>query len=247
MYVSGSQNARSWTERWVQDQAYCPNCGRTNVEKFPNNQPLADFHCLSCTEQFELKSQKTAFGDKVLDGEFHAKCRRLAANDNPNLMLLNYDRNLLRVTNFFVVPKHFFIRDIIEERKPLSEAARRAGWVGSKIVLKQVPEAGKIFFVRNGEVLPRKTVLEKWQQTLFLRDQNLEARGWLVEVMKCVELVGKTEFEIDDMYAFADRLARLYPNNRNVKPKIRQQLQFLRDRNFIEFVGRGRYRLRAKS
>jgi type II restriction enzyme len=31
----------------------------------------------------------------------------------------------------------------------------------------------------------------------------------------------------------------------NVRPKIRQQLQVLRDRGWTEFVGRGRYRLRS--
>ena len=39
--------------------------------------------------------------------------------------------------------------------------------------------------------------------------------------------------------------ARLYPANHNVRPKIRQQLQVLRDRGWLEFVGRGRYRVRA--
>jgi hypothetical protein len=38
---------------------------------------------------------------------------------------------------------------------------------------------------------------------------------------------------------------RLYPGNRNVRPKIRQQLQMLRDRGWLEFTGRGRYRLRG--
>jgi len=63
--------------------------------------------------------------------------------------------------------------------------------------------------------------------------------------MKCVENIGKPEFQIDDIYAFADRLSRLYPDNRNVKPKIRQQLQFLRDRGYLDFVSRGYYRLRS--
>src|SRR5262245_66606320 len=43
--------------------------------------------------------------------------------------------------------------------------------------------------------------------------------------MKCVELIGKPEFELNDVYAFEGRLSQLYPNNRHVKQKIRQQLQ----------------------
>jgi len=62
-------------------------------------------------------------------------------------MLLNYDLKQLVVTNLFVVPKHFFVREIIQERKPLAPTARRAGWIGCNILLGQIPESGKIFLV----------------------------------------------------------------------------------------------------
>nr|WP_315750050.1 MULTISPECIES: DpnI domain-containing protein [unclassified Bradyrhizobium] len=129
-YTSGTQKARAWTEAWVGAQAYCPNCGQSNMTQFPNNSPLADFLCKACSEEFELKSQKKAFGAKVADGAYGTKCERLAASNNPNLLLMNYDRDTRSVINLFVVPKHFFIRDIIEQRKPLAATARRAGWSG---------------------------------------------------------------------------------------------------------------------
>jgi hypothetical protein len=65
--------------------------------------------------------------------------------------------------------------------------------------------------------------------------------------MTCVDAIGKREFQIDDIYAFEDRLRRLYPENKNVRPKIRQQLQFLRDRGYLDFVSRGYYRLRSEN
>jgi type II restriction enzyme len=163
-----------------------------------------------------------------------------------NLFLMNYDRKQLSVMNFFVVPKHFFVRDVIEERKPLAQTARRAGWVGSNILLSQIPESGKIFIVRAGQPEPKESVLAKWNRTLFLRDQGQEGRGWLIEVMKCVESIGRRDFQIEDIYAFEDVLSKLYPGNRNVRPKIRQQLQFLRDRGYLDFVSRGYYRLRSE-
>jgi type II restriction enzyme len=245
-YTSGSQSARAWTERWVHDWAYCPNCGSQKVNPFPNNSPVADFLCLSCKEEYELKSHKTkAFGNKVPDGAFRTKCDRLAADNNPNLFLLNYDRRALAVINFVVVPKHFFVREIIEERKPLAPTARRAGWIGSNILLNKIPDSGTIFIVRAGQPEPKEIVLAKWRKTLFLRDQGQEGRGWLIEVMKCVEAVGKRDFQIDDIYAFEKELSQLYPGNRNVRPKIRQQLQFLRDRGYLDFMSRGYYRLRS--
>jgi len=106
-YASGSQNARTWTEAWVSAWAYCPHCGNAKISSFPNNSPLADFFCTSCSEEFELKSQKGKFGAKVLDGEFKTKCERLAASNNPNLLLMNYDLKSRAVVNLFIVPKHF--------------------------------------------------------------------------------------------------------------------------------------------
>jgi len=244
-YTSGSQSARSWTERWVRDQVFCPNCGSPKISAFPPNQPVADFFCPACKEEYELKSQKTKFGSSVTDGAFRTMCERLAASNNPNLFLLKYDLKQLGVTDLFVVPKHFFVREIIQERKPLAETARRAGWIGCNILLSQIPDSGKIFFVRHGQEQPKKSVLAQWQKTLFLRDEEAETRGWLIEVMKCVELIGKHEFQLDDVYAFESKLSQLYPNNRHVKQKIRQQLQVLRDRGYLDFVSRGFYRLRS--
>jgi type II restriction enzyme len=45
------------------------------------------------------------------------------------------------------------------------------------------------------------------------------------------------------VYRFENRLAGLHPQNRNIRPKIRQQLQVLRDRGLLEFVERGVYRV----
>jgi predicted Rdx family selenoprotein len=244
-YTSGSQSARAWTERWVRDWVYCPNCGGAKITPFPNNSPLADFYCLSCNEEYELKSQKSRFGNKVLDGAFQTKCDRLAASNNPNLFLLNYNLKELSVVNLLIVPKHFFVRDIIEERKPLAVTARRAGWIGSNILLNRIPASGKIHIIRNGLLQPKELVLAEWKKTLFLREEGLEARGWLIEVMKCVEAIGKQEFDINDVYAFEARLGDLYPNNQYIKQKIRQQLQVLRDRGYLDFVSRGYYRLRS--
>jgi type II restriction enzyme len=241
-YVSGSQVARVLTEAWATKNAFCPSCGHVQLTQFQNNRPVADLYCKNCSEEFELKSQKSKFGKKVADGAYRTMCNRLAARNNPNLMLLNYSPSL-GVSNLFVVPKHFFVTEIIEERKPLGEGARRAGWIGCNILLSQVPEAGKIHIVRDRVVLDRTSVLDQWQKTLFLRDETAASRGWLLNVLKCVETIGAKEFSLDDVYAFESRLSGLYPMNQHVRQKIRQQLQVLRDRSYLAFLGRGQYRL----
>ena len=63
--------------------------------------------------------------------------------------------------------------------------------------------------------------------------------------MRCVERIGRAEFTLDDVYSFEPHLSRLYPDNRNVRPKIRQQLQLLRDHGWLIFEGSGRYRRQA--
>src|SRR5256884_8235374 len=151
-YSSGSQNARGWTESWMGAWVYCPHCGNANISPFPNNSPLADFFCPSCNEEFELKSQKGTFGTRVVDGAFKTKCERLAASNNPNLLLLNYDLKSLAVVNLLIVPKHFFVREIIEERKPLAVTARRSGWIGSKILLDRLPQSGKNHILQSGGI-----------------------------------------------------------------------------------------------
>lgn len=98
-FHSQSQNARVWTEGWVHDNAFCPACGATAFRKLPNNSPVADFSCDDCSEQFELKSQSTRFGTRVVDGAYKTMTERLLARDNPNLLLMRYDRTARSVTD----------------------------------------------------------------------------------------------------------------------------------------------------
>jgi len=48
--------------------------------------------------------------------------------------------------------------------------------------------------------------------------------------MNIVESLEKKEFELQDIYNFENDLRILHPENNNIKAKIRQQLQVLRDK-----------------
>jgi type II restriction enzyme len=244
-YTSGLQRARVMTEPWVANQVYCPNCGNCHITSYANNHEVGDFYCPACKEEYELKSQRSRFGAKVADGAYPAMMRRLTGHSNPNLLLLNYDHRTLIVTNLVIVPKHFFTAEIIEERKPLPTTAKRAGWVGCSILLHAIPNFGRIPLIQNGFIEPKADVLAKWRQTLFLRKQrDIGAKGWLLHVMRCIERIGKTQFSIEDVYAFEHELQSAYPDNRHIRAKIRQRLQVLRDNGYIDFLGDGFYRLR---
>lgn len=243
-YKNLSQRIRVLTEHWVGKQVYCPNCGHLDIDKYENNKPVADFFCANCKEDYELKSKKDSVGAKIVDGAYRTMIERLQSTNNPNFFLLNYDPARFSVLNFLVIPKHFFVPDIIEKRKPLSETARRAGWVGCNILLQSIPQTGKIFFVKNRQIEPKESVVANWQRTLFLRDEReVSAKGWLLDTMSCIEKLGRKEFTLDKVYAFENFLKKKHPNNEHIRDKIRQQLQILRDKGYLKFITRGKYKL----
>ena len=157
---------------------------------------------------------------------------------------MTYDKSTFEIRNFLTIPKYFFVLSIIEKRKALSLTAKRAGWVGCNIDVSNIPELGKIFFVQNGVVKSKDEVLEKWSKTDFVKaTQNIESKGWLLDVLMCVEKIKKDEFSLEDVYAFEGVLKAKHPS----KTRSGQQLQFLRDKGVLDFVGRGQYRMRLKS
>jgi type II restriction enzyme len=244
-YKSASQKVRVLTEQWVDDSIFCPNCGQLNIDKYPNNQPVADFYCSNCKEDYELKSKQDNIGTKIVDGAYRTMVERLQSSRNPNFFLLNYDLQNFEVKDFLVIPKHFFVPEIIEKRKPLALTARRAGWVGCNILLQSIPQTGKIFFVRNKQIEPKTKVLSEWKKTLFLHEEKeVSAKGWLLDIMRSVEKLKKHGFVLDDIYAFEKELSKLHPENKHIKDKIRQQLQILRDKGYLEFIRKGIYRVR---
>lgn len=232
------------TESWVNRLIFCPNCGN-KVSRFENNSPVADFYCNNCSEEYELKSKNGTIGKKIVDGAYATMIQRLQAESNPNFFFLTYNKSTLQIRNFLTIPKYFFVPAIIEKRPPLRPTAKRKGWVGCNIDISNIPEIGKIYYVQNGLIKNRDEVLEKWSKTEFVKNTSNKEKGWMFDVLACIEKLNKKEFSLDEVYAFENYLEQKHPQNHRVKEKIRQQLQFLRDKNIIDFVGRGQYRLKT--
>jgi type II restriction enzyme len=241
-YKSNSQKIRVITEQWVNNNLFCPYCGKAHIARFENNRPVADFYCQDCAEEYELKSKNGTLENKINDGAYSTMIQRIVSINNPNFFFMNYNKQDLQVRDFLMVPKYFFSLGIIEKRKPLSNTARRAGWVGCNIVLKEIPEEGRIFIIKNEIEIPQEEVISKVRKTEFIKQYKLDARGWLLDVLNCVNKIKERDFTLEQMYKFEEVLAKKYPNNNHIKDKIRQQLQILRDKGIIEFRGRGKYR-----
>jgi len=242
-YISKSQKIRVMSEAWTESEIICPACGNS-LKGAPNNSKVFDFLCTKCAEEYELKSNARSIAKKASDGAYDSMISRLNTLRSPHFFFMGYDIARYEVKNFFVVPSHFLRPASIEKRKPLSSSARRAGWVGCNILLDQIPEIGRISYVKNGMFAQSASVMNAWKKTAFLAEsKSMESRGWAIDVLRCVERIHQAEFSLEQMYQFEAELAKRYPNNFFVKDKIRQQLQVLRDRGFIEFVSRGKYRL----
>lgn len=232
------------TETWLAGRMFCPCCGHDSLTKLPNNRPVADMRCDACGEIFELKSKAGRLGKKIAAGAYGAMIERIQSNSNPHLLILQYALNLA-VTALTLVPKFFFAPAAIEKRRPLAATARRAGWTGCNILYERIPPQGKIPVVLDGRFRTAAEVRASYVQAARLTSENIDARGWLFDVLNCVNEIAEDEFALEDLYRFEARLQRLHANNRNVRAKIRQQLQSLRDRGVVEFLERGHYRKSA--
>lgn len=242
-YHSNSQKIRILTEDWVERNLYCPICGKQYINRYENNHPTGDFYCKDCSSDFELKSKESVSGKlskTILDGEYFTMISRITSFRNPNFFFMTYKN--YSVDNFILIPNHFFTPQIIIKRKPLGTNARRAGWTGCNIDISSIPDSGKIFIVKNQIEIEHETVISNYAKTKSLKTSNLESRGWLLDTLMCVERIPAKGFTLNQMYAFENELKAKHPENNYIRDKIRQQLQYLRDKGFIEFVTPGHYR-----
>ena len=241
-YKSASQIARVLTEDWLAHNMYCPICGELTIRRAEPNAPVKDFVCNNCKSQYELKSKKNdsdRFQSTVADGVYGTMIDRITFLDNPSFFFMHYNR--YEVNNLIIVPKCFFTPDIIEKRNALSNNARRAGWEGCNILMQRIPATAKIPIILNGVTMPVADVISKYKRVYSLQTKSMESRGWLVDTLHLVERLEET-FTLKQMYDFCDELKIKHPNNNHINDKIRQQLQYLRDKGFVEFKGNGVYK-----
>lgn len=236
-YKNKSQIARVLTENWVKEYAFCPNC-LSKLHKFEDNSKAKDFYCKNCHEIYELKSKEKSFGKKIVDGEYNSMIDAISSSKNPNFLFLTHE--CLHVKDFLVVPKYFLTPNLIEKRTPLSQSARRAGWTGCNILYDKIALHGKIDIIKDKVPLQKTKVMTKFQNAKNLHIKNIQKRTWIMEILNLLEKFDKT-FLLKDIYSFEKELMGIFPNNYNIKAKIRQQLQFLRDKGVIKFLERGRY------
>ena len=240
-YKSGSQRTRVVSEAWGERNLYCSNCSSERLQRLPTNTPALDFKCPQCAALFQLKSQRHRFASRINDAAYDKMREAILERRTPNILALQYDAARWAVENLILVPSFAFSLSCLEKRKALRSSAERAGWVGCNILLVNIPSDARIPVVVNGKPSNPALVRHQYNRLRPLETLKIDARGWTLDVLNIVRSLGKAEFTLAEVYAEEAALGRLHPQNRFVRPKIRQQLQCLRDLGFIEFLGSGKY------
>lgn len=244
-YKSASQRARVFSESWIADNFGCPKCDGP-LARTPNNTSVRDFVCTPCGYGFELKAKQGPFGGRVADGAYQTMLASIRSDTCPHLLLLSYTADY-RVQDVTAVPQQFLVEEIVLPRKPLGPHCRRAGWQGCNLNIGMLPPDGRIKCVANFAKLPEATIREAWKQTEFLEECKSSKRGWLAVTMGLVRRLNKDTFSLGELYELEAEARRIFPNNRHIKEKLRQQLQHLRDKGWLRFEGSGFYRVTQSS
>lgn len=241
-YKSKSQIARIVTEGWAVRNLFCCACVAESVSQSLANTRAIDFSCGDCGAAYQLKGG-TSWVQRIPDAGYEAMIAAIRSDNVPSLLVMQYT-NQWYVRNLLLVPSFFFTEAAIQKRKPLGPNARRAGWVGCNIDLTAIAPEGKIPIVSEGVAVDPVAVRQRVAEVKPLANLEVGLRGWALNVLKFVRQLRRSRFELADIYRFEEELKAIYPNNRNVRAKIRQQLQVLRDLGFLEFLGSGAYLVR---
>jgi len=237
---SASQMARRITEQWGANNLYCAACPANVVEATPPNTKAVDFNCGLCGVGYQLKAGRGWSESRVPDAGYSAMIGAIRADATPNLLVMQYSQDW-KVVNLLLIPSFFLTESAIEMRRPLASTARRAGWVGCNILLRAIADDGKLRLVQDSVRTPPESVRMEYQRIRELALLAPEVRGWTLDVLRIVRGLNQRSFTLAEVYQSAFELAALHPHNRNVRAKIRQQLQVLRDMGFIRFDSRGCY------
>jgi type II restriction enzyme len=241
-YNSKSQIARRVTEKWGEDNLYCPACDSNRLTQSPNNTPAIDFVCPQCQQSFQLKSRATWSERKVADADYRKMMDAVLSDATPNLLIMQYSATW-HVKRLLLVPAFFFAASAVEKRAPLGPNTKRAGWVGCNILLSSIAPEGKLHLVKDGLVSDASQIRQQYQALRPLSQFDVTKRGWTLDVLNVVSQFRGRPFELSEVYAYEAHFSALHPDNHRVRDKIRQQLQVLRDLNLLQFLGQGRYLL----
>jgi len=244
-YKNIRAGVRVITEAWGEENLFCVGCASRTLRRCPSNTAGVDFICPACSNSYQLKSSAHPPARRIPDAAYWVMHRLIRTGNAPSLFALHYSPYNWTVRNLLLIPSFAISRSAILRRKPTWPKGRKRPWVGCDYALDRIPTDARIPVVAEGRILSVSRVRDQFERLQWVRRQRWYNRGWTMDVLRVVRALGKREFTLSEMYSRAERLRQLHPENRHVEPKIRQQLQRLRDFGFLEFLSPGHYRLKS--
>ena len=242
-YKSPSQRARVISETWFSQNIYCLACESNCVARTTPNTRATDFLCKTCGHRYELKTFTKRPPRSLVDGAYASLIARVNASTAPTLCLLGRSESW-QVQSLIAIHSSFLTPWVIERRSPLSQNARRAGWVGCNIRLDRIPPDGEIAVISEGVCLPKSEVRRRFERFLPLANLSADQRGWTTLTLSIIRIAREKQVRAIRFIRAGSRSSpRRIPEISHVRAKIRQQLQVLRDLGVLTFEGRGQYLL----
>jgi type II restriction enzyme len=241
-YINRTQQVRLISEGWIAKNGYCLRCDFNKLTPTPTNTRSRDFVCSNCNHGYELKSKRGIFAAKVLDGAYAAMMKTIREGNTPTFLLLEYSTSW-SIKRLRAIHHSLITETSIEARRPLAVSAKRAGWIGCNIVLPAIAIEGQISIFHDGKMQSKCSSREAFARLEHLSTLSHSNRSWAGAILSMLHRLPSKSFILADMYRFESELAMLFPNNKHIRPKIRQQLQVLRDAGLINFFGKGRYEI----
>ena len=121
-------------ELWVENNIPC-ECGGKLINQ-PANRKSIDCICDKCLKNIQIKSSSKPYKVnkdkklKILGAEYKTTLNSINDNENWDLMLIHYDKELNKIKSLKIIKSQNINADNVIPRKPLGPNARRAGWQG---------------------------------------------------------------------------------------------------------------------
>ena len=241
-YKSPAQIARVVSETWLSRNGYCLVCESETLDRCIANTRSTDFTCPQCSQNYELKTFRKRPTYSLVDGAYASLIGRIMDGSVPTLLLLHRNASWA-IESLTAVHSVFLTPSVVEKRRPLTSTAVRAGWIGCNIRLDRIGPDGEIKLVEKGRARSKEDVRRQFRRFMPLSTIAPSERGWTTLTLSIVRGLRKRSFSLYDLYEKERIFEISYPRNKNVRPKIRQQLQVLRDLGVIRFEGHGKYLL----
>ena len=71
--------------------------------------------------------------------------------------------------------------------------------------MSNVAEVGKVFLIKDSKLIDKEIVENSFKKTLFLRQKSNESKGWILDVINCIDSINTEKFTLEDVYKFEEK------------------------------------------